>query len=488
MSGLGLLVSGIVGSILFGLPEIHGTPNGPFRPLLAWVLMPVVGWLGVFLIFLGAVRKQRRRNREAPEGQPPYFAIPLSGWRFVRGLVVAIVFTFPLLAWGAFTGYHAYEHTESTLFCGSTCHAAMKPEQVTHAISPHASVSCAQCHVGRTPQEYVEAKLFGLTELASLVSNRYPRPIKVPIQVMVPVRASCTGCHWEQQYWGRLHRDYSHYIAANDNQEWTLKMNVRVGGSYRFGGEGEGIHWHMKLGPKVLYVATDEKLQVIPWIKMVEEDGEEIVFRSRDDPLPDEELAQYQVREMDCVDCHNRPAHRFLAPIIAIDDAMRRGLIDRSLPDVKAVASQLLASTDYETEQQAVELIEAGFKEYYETEHPELFAANGGSIERSAAGVVRLYRQNFFPEMKADWRAYPDNIGHFLSDGCFRCHDGNHVTEEGVAISADCSLCHEIVMQGPPGEIETNPEGLPFRHPIDFGVAIEEMGRCTECHNGALDY
>lgn len=484
LTGFLLFIVGVLGSFALGIPEMLREPDGPYRPLFAWVLFPAVAWIGVLLILVGAIRALRR----TPGGTQPQLKLPLTGWGFVKWMVLAGVVVVPLLAWSGFTGYHAYEHTESTLFCGSTCHSVMKPEQVTHQISPHASVECAQCHVGRTPRQYVEAKLFGVTELISLLGDRYERPIQTPIEVMVPVRESCTHCHWAQQYWGKLHRDYSHFITALDNQEWTLKMNVKVGGAYRFGGEGEGIHWHMKLGPRVQYAATDEKLQNIPWVKLIKADGEEVVYRSEEEPLSGEELAKLEVREMDCADCHNRPAHRFQAPIMAVDDGMRRSIIDRDLPDVKTVGVQLLVSEEYASEQDAREKIRSQFLAYYESEHPEVFAEHRNSIEKSASGLVLLYRQNFFPEMKADWRAYPDNIGHFLSDGCFRCHGGKHRSGDGRTISSECSLCHDIVMQGPPDDLEYDPSGLEFRHPVDFGSPIQEVGMCTECHNGALGY
>ncbi len=314
----------------------------------------------------------------------------------------------------------------------------------------------------------------------------YERPIPTPIRALEPVRENCTGCHWEEQYWGKMHRDYSHYITAEDNQHWTLKMNVKVGGMHRLGDEGEGIHWHMKLNAKVSFIATDEKLQNIPWVKLVTEDGEELIYSSTDNPIAEEELSQYEAREMSCIDCHNRPAHQFKAPIQAIDDAMTRELIDPSLPEIKVKGIELLANDAYTSEDEAVNSIRSQLITFYREEHPETFQSRRDAIEQATEALVAIYRQNFFPEMKADWRAYPDNIGHFLSDGCFRCHDGSHQTPEGKAISNDCSLCHDIVVQGPTDDLESDPQGLPFRHPIDFGLPIIEIGKCTDCHNGML--
>ena len=33
------------------------------------------------------------------------------------------------------------------------------------------------------------------------------------------------------------------------------------------------------------------------------------------------------------------------------------------------------------------------------------------------------YASNIFPEMKVTWKAYPNNIGHMESEGCYRCHN-----------------------------------------------------------------
>jgi hypothetical protein len=84
--------------------------------------------------------------------------------------------------------------------------------------------------------------------------------------------------------------------------------------------------------------------------------------------------------------------------------------------------------------------------------------------------------------MKADWRAYPNNIGHKEWAGCFRCHDGNHKSSEARAISAsNCNSCHTILAQGSGGKMnEINAKGHSFFH-ID---AVNEDFSCNNCHTG----
>jgi hypothetical protein len=91
-----------------------------------------------------------------------------------------------------------------------------------------------------------------------------------------------------------------------------------------------------------------------------------------------------------------------------------------------------------------------------------------------------------FPEMKADWRAYPENIGHKEWPGCFRCHDGSHkaVNDPKKKIPAsDCTSCHTILAQGGPADMEkVNPKGSAFLH-VD---AEYENFDCASCHTGAF--
>ena len=85
--------------------------------------------------------------------------------------------------------------------------------------------------------------------------------------------------------------------------------------------------------------------------------------------------------------------------------------------------------------------------------------------------------------MGASWDEYEDNIGHKTYNGCFRCHDDNHVSKEGQVIRKDCNICHTIVFQGKPGEEEftSMEEELSFIHPKELKGDWED-DLCYDCH------
>ena len=87
--------------------------------------------------------------------------------------------------------------------------------------------------------------------------------------------------------------------------------------------------------------------------------------------------------------------------------------------------------------------------------------------------------------MKVRWDAYPNNIVHVEFNGCFRCHNDIHMSEEETVISKDCNICHVITAQGPVGELEAVSinEALEFKHPTDIEEAWKEMA-CVDCHTG----
>jgi hypothetical protein len=174
------------------------------------------------------------------------------------------------------------------------------------------------------------------------------------------------------------------------------------------------------------------------------------------------------------MDCHNRPAHKYKTPNAAVNLAMSLGQIDRGLKWIKTNAVYVL-TRNYTNETQAVQRIATHLAGQYPNQ-----PASGQAI----ATVQQIYKDNFFPEMNAQWDKYPDNIGHKDWLGCFRCHDGKHTTADGKRSikASDCNTCHTILAQGRGEELNLlTPNGQKFKHPGD-----EVDGACNVCHTGGL--
>ena len=77
--------------------------------------------------------------------------------------------------------------------------------------------------------------------------------------------------------------------------------------------------------------------------------------------------------------------------------------------------------------------------------------------------------------MNASSSKYLNHIGHWESDGCFRCHSGKHESDKGEVISNDCNLCHTIIAEGTTDNLKTTSytNSLEFVHPIDIGTCVE---------------
>ena len=170
---------------------------------------------------------------------------------------------------------------------------------------------------------------------------------------------------------------------------------------------------------------------------------------------------------MDCVDCHNRPAHMYLPPDIAVDQAFVTGRLDPSLPYLKRQAVEVL-SKPYETSSEALLTIDQNLNAFYRTNYADVYAQKQPLIKAAIEETQRIFQTYFFPEMKTDWQTHPNNIGHLYFSGCFRCHDGEHVSKDGKVISNSCDVCHTMIYDSarPP---EQNAKTGPFHHPVDLG-------------------
>ncbi|MFC1556205.1 cytochrome C, partial [candidate division KSB1 bacterium] len=227
--------------------------------------------------------------------------------------------------------------------------------------------------------------------------------------------------------------------------------------------------------------AIDHERNEIPWIRYTNtQTGEQTIFQSEYDPLVENELDEHEIRTMDCMDCHNRPSHSYKAPFSALNELMFSGDISRELPEIKSTARNLLTQ-EYSDSDSAVTAIREGITEYYRENYPDIYQNNGPALSSTISSITEYYKQNFFPLMKARWDRYPSQLGHLEFPGCYRCHDGAHVSESGKTITNECNACHTIVEQSEMVAVNRR-QGLEFKHPIDIGEAWKDMA-CYECHS-----
>jgi hypothetical protein len=299
----------------------------------------------------------------------------------------------------------------------------------------------------------------------------------------------CETCHTSDRFIGYKTLERTYYRTGKETEPVTLRMIVKVGGGGNGGLiQGDGIHYHMLAERKVEYIARDPQRQDIAWIRVTGKDGDVKVFSNEDEPLTDAERDSLEIRTMECVDCHSRPAHRFTNPVNSVNAAIAAGKIPSTLPRIKEASVRALDG-GYATTPQAMDGIGSRLKSFYEEQDPSIPEANSQQLEAVAPVLQEIYRRTIFPEMKADWRAHPDNIGHRDSSGCFRCHNDVMVDEEGKTIFTDCTKCHAILAQGTK-VIKTSEEfevGRSFIHPEDSKSFDDEFTICVDCHTGGAE-
>jgi nitrate/TMAO reductase-like tetraheme cytochrome c subunit len=456
---------------LFTLDMTGSGKSNPYMGILCYVVAPFFLACGLALVIGGAVRRRRELAILRGLGAPQPLAIDLSRERDRRILGVFGGLTMVYLLLTAVGSYQTYEYTESDTFCGMVCHTVMGPELTAYHRFAHARVACVDCHVGEGAASYVNAKINGVRQLYAITFNTFSRPIPAPIHNLRPARETCEHCHWPEKHTGNLERTLNRYLADDANTPYSVRLLLKVGGSGSEHGRPGGIHWHTSRDTKVEYYATDDKRQTIPWVRVTDKSGAVTVYRKKgykDNPDP------RLVRQMDCIDCHNRPAHRYNSPDDAMDEAIYLGRVDRALPAVKRTAVDLLAQP-YATRAEGEARISDALRKKY---------AGAKGVDGAVAEVLDIYRNNFFPEMKVDWSKYPENIGHLDSPGCFRCHDGDHKSESGGPVPATaCDSCHVILAQGSGADLaKLAPNGVAFKHP---STDIDGLGlSCSDCHNG----
>ena len=432
-------VSAVLFLVVF-LAEILGVHTNPYLGIVVFLVLPAVFLVGLALIPLGAWRERRRRRAGRPASEIRWPTIDLNNPATRRTAVAIFALTTVNIIIVSLAAFRGVEYMDSTQFCGQVCHQPMKPEFAAHQNGPHARVACVECHVGSGPTWFARSKVSGTRQLLALMRNSYSRPIPAPVHNLRPADDTCAQCHWPEKFHGDLVRPVYEYSNDEKSTESVTALRVHVGGGSQRLGIATGIHWHMNLANEIEYVTTDDKRQVIPYVRVKDASGQVREYFAQG--VNPDEIARGERRRMDCVDCHNRSGHD-IAPTAerAVDAAIARGEIPRTLPFVRRETINAVKAI-YPTQDAAVAAIADALRAFYTSSH----SVDAGSPElgKAVAAAQQIYRRNVFPEMHVQFGTYPDNIGHIDSPGCFRCHDDTHATKDGRKIGQECETCHAI--------------------------------------------
>lgn len=444
LTGVALVATALI-SWLFVLPQsIRGHAANPYLGIVSFLILPVIFFAGLALIPIGiylARRQLRKGVAEAEFDRKKIFR--RVGWFFAVTTLLNILV-------GTQVTYRAVKHMETEQFCGATCHA-MKPEFSAYRNAPHSKVECVECHVVPTQAGWIRSKMAGTRQLFEVVLNSYPRPIPPALESdrLVPSRETCENCHWSQKFADVRLRVINKYAEDEANSRTQTVLLMMIGGS-----KTSGIHGsHFGPGIHIRFGTNDQSRQTIPWVEYRNTTtGKVETFVSSDSgDDPSKTLSKY---DMQCVDCHNRPAHSFDLPDRAVDKALAFGDIPASLPFIKKKSVELLR-THYSTSQEADDQLPRNLISFYQQTYPDLYSHRSQAINQAANAVLAIYNRNVFPDLKVSWGTYPNNLGHIDSPGCFRCHDGSHTAAGDKTITQDCNSCHQLLSTD-----ETSPEIL----------------------------
>jgi NapC/NirT cytochrome c family, N-terminal region len=434
-------MSAVLFLIVF-LADLFGLHSNPYIGIVFFLVLPGIFLFGLALIPLGAWLERRRRRAGKPPSQVHWPKIDLNDPIARRTAVMIFTLTMTNVIIVSLAAYRGVEYMDSVPFCGQVCHSVMKPEFVAYQDGPHSRVTCVQCHIGPGASWFARSKISGTRQVLAVTFKTFSRPIPSPVQNLRPARDTCERCHWPEKFHGDKVRRVSEYGDDEKNTESVTTLNVHVGGGSERLGVATGIHWHMNVANEIEYIATDDKRQVIPYVRLKDRSGNVREYLA-EGTTPDE-LAKGERRRMDCMDCHNRPSHP-MAPTAerAVDVAISRGEIPLSLPFVRREAVKAVKAS-YPTETAATEGIARSLREFFRTGYEPTYITKRQDVEKAVLATQRVYQRNVFPEMNVQFGTYPNNIGHMDFPGCFRCHDDNHKTKDGRTIGQECDTCHSI--------------------------------------------
>ena len=410
-----------------------------------------------------------------------FFLPPAEAKLWLRILPYGILGVLTLLV--LIGGAYGWQYTNSPGFCGTTCHT-MPPEYTAYLASPHARVDCVECHIGRGfIATQITRKAGDLRHIFATVFQNYTYPIYATN--MRPARDTCEKCHNPDKFSNDTLVEDKTFQDDINNTAYSIFLSLKTGGGTTRQGLGKGIHWHVE--NKVLFYATDELQQNIPYIRVYNSDGTYTEYTDIASSFDPSGLKESDMHEMDCVTCHNRVSHLVPMPSDQMDAALARGFIDKTIPDIRTKGVEVLSKT-YASQQEGLNGIE-GLNNYYQAYYPQYYAAHPLVIQNAIAYIQNIFTTSVNLDQKSNWDTHPNNVGHMDFAGCFRCHDGKHMDAQQKAVRLECNLCHTIpVVAGPSNfvadiEISRGPE--PQSHLNANWIAMHNQvfdQTCSDCH------
>ncbi len=442
--------------LLFSLAELlrlSGVLTNTYVGLISYMTLPAVFVLGLVLIPIGWFLYRRNMKLSTRELLSKQFSQDLVkpnaiGSRLFTTIAALTVANVIFLGAGSARMLHFMDQPE---FCGTACHSVMHPEWITYQQSPHANVPCVDCHVGEGAEALADAKLNGAWQLVSITFDLFERPIPTPVHNLRPARETCEKCHWPSKFYGDRIKILAQFANDEKSTPKYTSLALKVG-SGKGNRRGE-IHWHIASENEVRYLPGDEKRSMVQWVEVRKPGGAWKRYTNKDLPnlgtnetRPSESEA---VRSMDCVDCHNRATHIYQDPRRAVDQAIERGDIARSIPFARRQAVAALTG-NFPPDVEAADAIDQDFRGFYAREMPNALREHRREIDKAVEVLQQIYARNIHPRMNVGWNSYVSHIGHENGQGCERCHTPSMVDNAGNSVPYDCTLCHSILAYDSP--------------------------------------
>lgn len=470
-TGVILTTSSFITFLILEFARLIGIFTNAYIGLVTYLLLPTLFILGLILIPVGWYSRKKTTGKSTKELLDEQFEKndlenKFIGTRVFRTILIFTVLNVVFLLSASSRMMIFMDESE---FCGTACHSVMNPEWTTYQQSPHSRVNCVDCHVGEGVDALISSKLNGVWQMVSVSFNLYEKPIPTPVHQLRPSRETCEKCHWPDKFYGSKLKMITRYQRDESSSPKYTTLNLKIDTGLR--GQKSGIHWHISEQNKVFYTSLEDKRLDISSVEVHKADGTIKRYRNR-------ELTEFvennsDLREMDCVDCHNRATHIYEDPEVAIDDRISSGLLDRSLPYTKREGLAALTSR-YKDKKSGFKALEDHMHAYYRENYSKKHGSMSTRIEGNVKTLQDIYDRNIHQGMNIHWGSYPNHIGHRKGKGCFRCHNSSLIDEQENGISEDCTLCHSIL---------ANEENEPFK----YLLSSDKKERNYKMHNFLKD-